>query len=160
MEKSSNYSRKWPVMMLKTLLLWANKPSSNWRNWSYLNTQYPLHLRRAHARKKKERSQELPGTSASPTSPKPYYSSIKGGVVLREEGLSVLCIPMQSYSNMNVHLLFTVCIMREGILNHEFNIDISNLRLRQNSNIYTLASKLEAKGWISTQGLTLGFRGR
>lgn len=61
---------------------------------------------------------------------------------------------------MNIHLLFTVCIMRKGILKQEFYIDISNLRLRQHSCIYILASKLEAKGWNTTQGLTLGFRGR
>lgn len=69
---------------------------------------------------------------------------------------------MQFYFNVNVQLLFTVCIMRKGILKQEFNIEIYTLRLRQNScvYIYTLASKLEAKGWSSTQGLTLGFRGK
>lgn len=81
-------------------------------------------------------------------------------VLLRVEGLSAFRIPMQFYLNMNVHLLFTVFIMRKGILKQEFNIDISTPRLRQNSCIYTLASKLEAKGWNTTQGLTLGFRGR
>lgn len=79
-------------------------------------------------------------------------------VVLRVEGLSAFCIPMQFHLNMNAHLLFTVCSMRKGVLKQEF--DISTLRLRQNSCIYILASKLEAKGWNTTQGLTLGFRGR
>ena len=94
----------------------------------------------------------LPGISASPASPK-SSSSIKGGGI-------VFCIPVQFYLNMNAYFLFTVCIMRKGILKQEFNIDMSTLRLRQNSCIYILASKLEAKGWNSTQGLTLGFRGR
>lgn len=55
-------------------------------------------------------------------------------VVLRVEGLSAFCIPMQFYLNMNAHLLFTVCITRKGILKQEFNIDITTLR--QNSCIY------------------------
>lgn len=67
-------------------------------------------------------------------------------------------IPMQFYLTVNVHLLFSVCIMRKDILKQEFNIDTSTLR--QNSCIYILASKLEARGCNSTQGLTLGFRGR
>lgn len=142
-------------MMLRTLLLWANKPSSSRQNPSCLwNTHCPLHLQRTRA--PKEKGANMCCQASQPALPVLNPTL----VVLRVEGLSAFCIPMQFHLNMNAHLLFTVCIMRKGVLKQEFNIDICTLRLRQNSCIYILASKLEAKGWNTTQGLTLGFRGR
>lgn len=58
-------------------------------------------------------------------------------VLLRVQGLSAFCSPMQFHLSTNAHLLFTVCTMRKGVLKRELNIDISHLRLRQNSCIHT-----------------------
>lgn len=67
--------------MLKTLLLWANKPCSNWQNPScYWNTHRPLHLQRT-ASKEKGSQYILQGISASLASPKSYCISIKGGSI-------------------------------------------------------------------------------
>lgn len=131
-EKSSNYSWKWPAMMLKTLLLWANKPCSNWENPScYWNTHCPLHLQRTASKEK--------GANTSCKESQPALPVLNPTVlVLRVEVLRTFCIPMQFYLNMNVHLLFTVWIMRKGTLKQQFYIDISNLRLRQNSCIYCM----------------------
>lgn len=140
--------------VLRTLFLWANKPSFNGRSPCYCsNTRYALHLQGTHAQCTRKGADMLTGTSAAPAGPKSNSSSIKGGGIK-----SFLYFQATLFKNIDLNMnaplvaFFTVCIMRRITLKQECNMDLPTLRLRQSSCMYIFASKWEASSWNNSQG--------